>query len=65
MSDTPTPAELRALRAYRETGKVRDAADRLGLAESTVKGELGSLRAKFGVHKTWQLFYILHDKLAA
>lgn len=64
-ADIPTPAELRALRAYLAEGTTRDAARRLGLAESTVKGELANIRSKLGVRNTAQAAYLLHDKLAA
>lgn len=63
--DVPTPAELRALRAYIEAGSTRDAARSLGLAESTVKGELANIRSKLGVKTTAQAAFLLHDKLAA
>lgn len=64
-TDQPTPAELRALRAYLATGSVKDAAASIGLAESTIKGELATLRSKCGVRRTAQLVLILHDALAA
>lgn len=64
-TDQPTPAELRALRAYLACGSVRDAARSIGLAESTIKGELRSIRSKVGARTTAQAVFLLHDKLAA
>jgi DNA-binding NarL/FixJ family response regulator len=64
-SDKPTPAELRAFRAYLKMGSAKAAAASLGLAESTIKGELATLRSKCGVHRTAQLVLILHDRIAA
>jgi DNA-binding NarL/FixJ family response regulator len=64
-TDQPTPAELRALRAYLACGSVRDAARSIGLAESTVKGELASIRTKVGARTTAQVVFLLHDKLVA
>ena len=64
-TDQPTPAELRALRAYLATGTVKAAAASLGLAESTIKGELRSIRSKVGARNTAQAVYLLRDRLAA
>jgi DNA-binding NarL/FixJ family response regulator len=64
-TDQPTPAELRALRAYVATGSAKAAGESLGLAESTIKGELQTLRSKLGVHRTAQAVVILHAELAA
>ncbi len=64
-TDQPTPAELRALRAYIAEGSAKAAAASIGLAESTVKGELATLRSKCGVRRTAQLVLILHDRIAA
>lgn len=64
-TDTPTTAELRALRAYIEAGSARDAAARLGTSESTVKGHLANIRSKLGVKTTAQAVFLLHDRLAA
>ena len=41
MTEPLTPTELRVLRAYLVTGSVRDAAQELGRAPSTVRHTLG------------------------
>ena len=64
-TDQPTPAEIRALRAYIAEGSARGAGRSLGLSESTIKGELASIRSKLGVHRTAQAALILREKLAA
>jgi DNA-binding CsgD family transcriptional regulator len=64
-NERPTPAELRALRAYLDAGTARDAARRLGCSEQNVKNHLWSIRSKLGVQNTAQAVLILHDKLAA
>jgi DNA-binding CsgD family transcriptional regulator len=64
-TDQPTPAELRALRAYVKAGSAKAAGESLGLAESTIKGELQTLRSKLGVKTTAQAVFLLHDRLAA
>lgn len=64
-TDQPTPAELRALRAYLKGGTAHDAAILLECSDQTVKNHLSSLRSKLGVRNTAQLAFLLHDKLAA
>ena len=61
----PRPSELRALRAYLEAGSTRLAAERLGIAESTLKNELSTMRSRIGVHNTAQAVLVLYDKLVA
>jgi DNA-binding CsgD family transcriptional regulator len=63
--DQPTQAELRALRAYLEAGSARAAALEIGCSEQTVKNHLHTLRQKYGVKRTFQVVYLLRDKLAA
>jgi DNA-binding NarL/FixJ family response regulator len=64
-TDQPTPAELRALRAYVDAGSARGAARELQCSEQTVKNHLFALRQKLGVKRTFQAVLILHDQLAA
>lgn len=59
-----SPAEVRALVAYLETGSTRKAAARLSLAESTVKNHLAHVRSRLGVETTAQAVFLLHEKLA-
>jgi DNA-binding NarL/FixJ family response regulator len=60
-----TPAELAALRAYLSAGSVKGAASQLGLAESTIKNHLASLRAHLGVQSTAQAVFLLYSRLTA
>ena len=64
-ADSPTPAELRALRAYIEAGSARGAAVELRCSEQTVKNHLGSIRVKLGVHRIAQAVFLLKETLAA
>jgi DNA-binding CsgD family transcriptional regulator len=64
-TDQPTPAEIRALRAYLEEGSTRCAAHAIGCAESTVKNHLKHVRSKLGAKTTAQVVFMLHDQLAA
>jgi len=64
-TDQPTPAELRALRAYWEAGSVNAAAKSLRLAPDTIRHQLRSIRSKVGAHSTARAIWLLRDKLAA
>jgi DNA-binding CsgD family transcriptional regulator len=64
-NDHPTEAEIRALRAYAQTGSIAKAARQTGLAPDTIRHQLRSIRAKCGVHSTAQAIFLLRDKLAA
>lgn len=64
-TDQPTPAELRALRAFVKAGSAKDAALELHCAPQTVKNHLFTLRQKLGVHSTLQAALLLRDELAA
>ena len=64
-TDQPTPAELRALKAYWEAGSVNAAAKSLNLAPDTVRGQLRSVRSKVGAHSTARAIWLLRDKPAA
>ena len=52
-----TPHELRILLTYARLGHTRNAAKALGLAEQTVKNELGNVRRKLGVKSSIQAVY--------
>lgn len=52
---TPSPSELRALRAVAEHGTVRAAAESLYLSPHTVDAHMDNLRQKTGYHKIPQL----------
>ena len=64
-TDQPTPAELRALRAYVATGRVKLAARSLNLSEHTVSGQIKAACSKVGAKSIAQAVFILHDQLAA
>lgn len=64
-TDEPTPAELRAVRAYLATGSVDDAAQLIGCSRATVLIHLAKLRRRAGVHTTAQAVFVFHDRIAA
>lgn len=65
MTHHVTAAELRAVRAYLQAGSAKDAAHKLGCAESTVKNHLAHARSKLGARTTAEVVFLLHDRLAA
>jgi DNA-binding CsgD family transcriptional regulator len=60
-----TPRELAVLRAYAETGDYQLAAARLGIAPSTVKAHLKSVRTRLDVDSTVVAVWRLRDRMAA
>jgi DNA-binding NarL/FixJ family response regulator len=64
-TDQPTPAELKALRAYWQAGSINGAAKLLKLSPDTIRGQLRSIRSKVGAHSTARAIWLLRDKLAA
>jgi DNA-binding NarL/FixJ family response regulator len=65
LGDPVTPGELRALRAYLEAGSVKAAAHQLGIAESTLKNHMQTIRSKLGVKTTAEAVFVLYAQLAA
>jgi DNA-binding NarL/FixJ family response regulator len=59
----PTPRELDSLRAYIETGSVREAARSLGVHEQTVKRHLANVRSRLGVRTNAQAALALASQL--
>lgn len=64
-TDQPTPAELRALRAYLAGGSMKAAGHRLGCSPRTVAVHIANVRSKVGAKTTAEAVLKLHDRLAA
>lgn len=58
-----TPDEWAALRAYLDTGSVRDAAASLRVHEQTIKRRLANARSRLGVDTNAQLVLELASQL--
>ena len=62
---SPTPAEIRALRAYIDAGSVNEAARSLGVRPSTVKNHMANIRTRLHARTTAEVVLKLYHELAA
>ena len=61
----PTPRELEVAAAVLATDTLKLAASRLGISEWTARDHLANLRIRLRARHNEELFFRLHDRLAA